>query len=168
MIRPLMGKDRESVTDLLRAAGNFNPAELAIADELMEIVLTQPSQADYYSFVTEVVRDDRLGIGGFLVLGPIPATAGSWHMYWLAVHPNHYGTGIAQALERHAETFVRDRGGYWLLAETSSQPSYQRARAFYRKQGYHELARVADYYKLSDDLLLLGKRLRNSSQKEVV
>jgi ribosomal protein S18 acetylase RimI-like enzyme len=164
MIRALVGKDREAVTGLLRATGNFTPAELAIAEELMGITLNQPDQTDYYSFVTEIVSGERPEIVGFLILGPVPATVGSWHMYWLAVRPDHHGTGAAQVLQQYAEEFVRRRGGYWLLAETSGQPGYERARAFYRQQGYRELARVADYYKLSDDLFLFGKRLGTSTE----
>jgi ribosomal protein S18 acetylase RimI-like enzyme len=160
MIRPFTRDDREPVMDLLRATGNFNAAELAIADEVIGIVIDRPDQRDYYSFVAETaLPESHSGIAGFLVIGPVPATTGSWHMYWIAVHPASYGKGIGAALQLHAEDFVRRRDGYWLLAETSSQPGYQRARAFYRKQGYCELARVADYYKPSDDLLLFGKRL---------
>src|SRR5580658_6331907 len=140
MIRPFTKADREPVIDLLRATGNFNTVELAIADEVMGVVVNQPDQGDYYSFVAETMPEIHSGIAGFLVIGPVPATAGSWHMYWIAVQPASYGKGIGAALQLRAEDFVRSRGGYWLLAETSSQPGYQRARAFYLKQGYCELA----------------------------
>lgn len=159
MIRPLADKDRQPVMDLLRANGNFNAAELAIADELMEIVLTRPGQQDYWSFVSEAARDNDAHISGFLVIGPVPATVGSWHMYWIAVHPNDHGAGIARSLQLHAEDFVRRRGGYWILAETSSQPTYRRAHGFYHKQGYQKLVQIPDYYKPSDDMILFGKRL---------
>ncbi|HTM49137.1 MAG TPA: N-acetyltransferase [Bryobacteraceae bacterium] len=159
MIRSLTAADRQPILDLLCATGNFNSAELAIAAELIGIVIDQPGQADYYSWVAEITGDNTPVLAGFLVIGPVPATAGSWHMYWIAVHPSSYGSGIAASLQSYAEGFVRSRCGYWLLAETSGQPGYQRARAFYRKHGYQQLARVADYYKPSDDLILFGKRL---------
>ena len=152
MIRPLEKEDRAAVLDLLRATNNFNPAELAIAAELIDIVLEQPRQRDYYAFVA------KTPIAGFLLLGPVPATAGAWHLYWIAVHPSAQGSGVAHVLQLSAESFVRDRGGYWLLAETSSQPGYQRVRAFYCKEGYVELVRIPDYYKPADDLILYGKR----------
>ncbi len=63
------------------------------------------------------------------------------------------------SLEAHAESVVRSRNGYWLLAETSSQPGYERARGLYRKQGYVALVQIPDYYKPSDDLVIFGKRL---------
>ena len=158
MIRPIAREDRESVLDLLRATNNFTAAELAVADELINIVVSQPLQKDYFAFV-EVV-DARAGrCVGMFVTGPTPATEGTWQLYWIAVHPLYHGTGAAQALEKYAEAFVRRRGGYWLLAETSSQVSYERARAFYRKRGYVELAQIPDYYKPLDNLLIYGKRL---------
>ena len=71
----------------------------------------------------------------------------------------YHGTGAAQALEKYAEAFVRARGGYLLLVETSTDVTYERARAFYRKQGYAQLAQIPDDYKPLDHLLIYGKRL---------
>jgi ribosomal protein S18 acetylase RimI-like enzyme len=95
------------------------------------------------------------------VIGLTPATEGTWQLYWIAVHPLYQGSGVAQALEKYAEAFVRELGGYWLLAETSSQTGYERARAFYRKRGYVELAQIPDYYKPLDNLVIYGKRLNS-------
>ena len=158
MIRPIERQDREPLLGLLQATGNFTTAEVAIAAELIDIVINKPDQNDYYGFV----HDREPGAGGLVILGPVPATTGSWHMYWIAVHPDFQGTGIAQKLDQWAESFVRSRSAYWLLAETSGQPSYERTRAFYRKQGYREVARIPDYYKPSDDLIIFGKRLKEA------
>ena len=155
MIRPLIATDRLPVIELLRATSNFCPKELDVAAELMDAVVDNPAQKDYFAFVEEQAGQVR----GLLILGPVPATAGTWDMYWIAVHPDFYGQGVAQSLERWAESMVRERQGYWLLAETSSQPGYERTRAFYVKQGYAVLARIADYYKPADDLIVFGKRL---------
>ena len=155
MIRPLIATDRPPVMELLRATNNFCAEELDVAAELMDAVVDNPAQKDYYAFV-----DEQAGqVCGVLILGPVPATTGTWDMYWIAVHPDFHGKGIAQSLERWAESMVRERQGYWLLAETSSQPGYQRTRAFYTKQGYAVLARISDYYKAADDLIVFGKRL---------
>jgi len=162
MIRSLKKQDRKAVLDLLRATGNFSVADLAIAEELIDIVLSNPSQNDYYAFVAVPESADD-SPNGLLVLGPTPGTQGTWHLYWIAVHPSRQGTGSAQALSAHAEAFVSGRGGYWLLVETSSQVNYQRARAYYRKQGYVQVAQIADYYKLSDDMIIYGKRLAHGS-----
>lgn len=155
MIRPAADHDREQITEIVRATGNFNDEEIAIANELIDIFLTQPEQRDYFAYVSEV--ENR--IAGFLIVGPTPATTGTYDMYWIASHPDFHGRGIAQALDRYAEEFVKQRDGYWLIAETSSQASYERTRGFYQKQGYQVLSRIADYYKPGDDLIVFGKRL---------
>ena len=155
MIRELRSDDRQSVLELVQATGNFSEPEIAIAKELIDICVEQPDQKDYYAYVAV----DNQRIAGFLLLGPTPATAGTYDMYWIAVHPDFQGHGIAQELDAYAVGFVRTRRGYWLLAETSSGLNYERTRAFYIKQGYSLLTRIADYYKPGDDLMVFGKRL---------
>ena len=171
MIRELRSEDRAGVIALVQATGNFSDDEVAIAKELIDICVEQPDQKDYYAYVAVAEEDSKVAskdamedaekprVTGFLLLGPTPATLGTYDMYWIAVDPRYQGQGIAQALDRYAEEFVRSRNGYWLIAETSSQPSYERTRAFYIKQRYQLLTRIADYYKPSDDLMVFGKRL---------
>lgn len=155
MIRPAAEEDRSEVTTIVTATGNFSSEEIAIADELIDIYLHQTSQQDYFAYVF----DDNGRVAGFLIVGPTPATTGTYDMYWIASHPDYYGKGVSQALDRFAEQFVRDRGGYLLIAETSSQPSYERTRAFYSKQGYDVVSQIRDYYKIGDDLIVFGKRV---------
>ncbi len=159
MITSLARTHREPVHALLRATGNFSEAELAVAYELVTVVLEEPDQKDYHAFVEVAANGDPESVVGFVLVGPTPATAGTWDLYWMATLPSHYGTGVAQALQLFAESLVRSYGGYLLVAETSSQDGYARARAFYHKAGYAQLARIADYYKSGDDLIVFGKRL---------
>jgi ribosomal protein S18 acetylase RimI-like enzyme len=158
MIRAFTPFDRDAVREILRTTQSFNPSELAIADELIDAIINVPGQSDYHAFVG--LSDERQNsVAGFLIVGPTPATVGTWHLYWIAVHPASQGKGLAARLQEHAEAYVRSRGGYWLLAETSGQLSYARSRAFYFKQGYKELARIPDYYRPADDMIIFGKRL---------
>jgi ribosomal protein S18 acetylase RimI-like enzyme len=157
-VRALVAADREFVLDLLRGTNVFTAVELAVAEELIDIVITNPRQTDYFAFVA-VDQAASAHCAGMFIVGPTPATVGTWHLYWIAVHPLSQGTGVGNTLEQWAATFVRERGGYWLLAETSSQHSYERARAFYRRHGYVELAQISDYYKPTDDLVIYGRRL---------
>lgn len=156
MIRPLAARDREPARQLLQATHSFTPAELEVADELIDAVLMRPEQRDYHAFVATDEADRATGL---LIVGPAAATAGTWHLYWIAVHPAQHGSGTARALADFAETYIRQRSGYLIMVETSSQSSYERARRFYAKQGYTQVARVADYYRPGDDLVLLAKRI---------
>jgi hypothetical protein len=49
--------------------------------------------------------------------------------------------------------------GRLIIAETSSLPRYQRTRDFYVRRGYTELAKIVDYYRPGDDLVVYGKYL---------
>jgi len=51
------------------------------------------------------------------------------------------------------------RGGRVLLVETSGLASFERVRAFYRKCGYDEEARIRDFYVAGDDKLVYRKVL---------
>jgi ribosomal protein S18 acetylase RimI-like enzyme len=157
MIRALEANDRDAIIDLVRANGNFREDEVAIAKELIDICIEKPGGGDYFTFVFEVEESKR--IGGFLIVGPTPATVGTYDMYWIASHPDFYGKGIAQALDQKAVEFAKERNGYLIIAETSSQSSYERTRAFYEKQGYEKVSVIADYYKPGDDLIVFGKRV---------
>jgi ribosomal protein S18 acetylase RimI-like enzyme len=164
MIRKLTASDWPAVKSLLAATGNFTLEEIELAHELVQAVVGQPAQTSYFSVVAEIQRDARAGgtgVVGFLLFGPTPATTGTWNLYWIAVSPDWYGTGVAQALEGYAENFVRSQAGYWLIAETSGQPRYGRTRAFYQKQRYQPLSCITDYYRPGDDLIIYGKRLDN-------
>ena len=156
MIREFAHGDCDCVLALLVATGNFNAAEIAVAKELMDIISTSPGQTDYYGFVHAGTSGE---LAGFLIIGPVPITTGTWDMYWMAVHPRCYGTGVAQELDSFAEAFVRERGGYWIILETSGQAGYARTRRFFAKQRYRELARIPDFYKPGDDMIMFGKRL---------
>jgi ribosomal protein S18 acetylase RimI-like enzyme len=158
MIRPLAAHDRAPLRALLTATASFTIPEIEIAEELIDAVLMRPDQRDYHAFVATV--DDRAV--GLLIVGPVPATVGTWHLYWIAVHPDQQGTGAGAALAAHVESFVRERGGYLIMVETSSQPAYARARSFYAKHGYTELVRVADYYRPGDDLVMFARRLSDA------
>ena len=155
-IRPLRREDREPILRLLRATAVFSPAELDIALELVDIVLTQKDQQDYLINVS----DDEGTVLGYYCLGPTPGTEGTFDLYWIAVTPDRHGKGVGGMLDRHAEDLVRSLGGRLIIAETSSRPAYDLTRQFYIRRGYKELSRIRAYYRPDDDLVVFGKYLQ--------
>ena len=155
VIRPLARADREPLRELLRATGVFTDEEVLIALELIDCVLDKPEQRDY------VIRtyEEAGKVLGYYCIGPTPATAATYDLYWIAVRPDCHGRGVGTALQDHAEALIRSRGGKLIVAETSSQPRYEPTRMFYRKRGYDEVARIRDYYREGDDLVVYGKYL---------
>jgi len=122
---------------------------------LIDAVLEVPGQKDYMIRVSE----EGGKVAGYYCVGPTPATEGTFDLYWVAVDPALQGKGIGGALDDHACGLVREMSGRLIIAETSSVPRYRLTRDFYVRRGYSELARIADYYRPGDDLVVYGKYL---------
>jgi GNAT superfamily N-acetyltransferase len=155
LIRPLRRADREPLLAILRTTRVFSEDEIAVALELIDAVLDHPDQRDYIIFVHE----EGGAVKGYYCIGPTPATASTYDLYWIAVDPANHGKGVGTALNNHLEALVRSRGGRLIMVETSSRRDYDPTRTFYQRRGYQELARVRDYYRPADDLVIFGKYL---------
>jgi len=154
-IRPLRLDDRESLLQILRETQVFTSDEISIALELIDIVGKDSDQRDYVIYVYE----DAGSVLGYYCIGPTPGTIGTFDLYWIAVRPSMHGKGIGGCLNDHAEALIRSMEGRLIVAETSSQPRYEKTRKFYTTHGYTELSRIGDYYRVGDDLVVFGKYL---------
>ncbi len=153
-IRPLQPSDVPHLRQLLIETNVFNSDEIDIALELIHTVLNNPDQKDY---IIHVYDDGE--VGGYYCIGPTPATAATYDLYWIAVKPSLQGKGIGKKLNTHAEKLIRMLGGSLIVAETSSTQRYDKTRQFYLNTGYAELARIRAYYRPGDDLVVYGKYL---------
>ena len=88
---------------------------------------------------------------------PEPTTEGAWNLRLTAVHPDHQGKGIGSLLVQHVEQELAERGARVLFVEVSSYDQFRRTRNFYRKIGYHEEARIREYYKAGEDKIIFRK-----------
>ena len=155
IVRPMVTKDREAVTRLLKNTPEFTPEEAAVAAELADISLRDgwlPS-----GYFTEVAEDKQT-VTGFICYGPTPMTLGTWDVYWLAVDSSMQRKGIGRALLSHAEEEIMKNGARMILIETSGQPSYQRTRKFYESMAYSVIAVVPEFYAPGDDKVLFRKK----------
>jgi GNAT superfamily N-acetyltransferase len=153
VIRLLSREDRGPLRDLVVATGVFTEEEVEIALELIDAVLGVPEQTDYIIRVCE----EEGKVAGYYCVGPTPATEGTFDLYWVAVDPALHGKGIGRALDDHACELIRGMSGRLIIAETSSLPRYSKTRDFYVRRGYTEIAKIADYYRPGDDLVVYGK-----------
>jgi ribosomal protein S18 acetylase RimI-like enzyme len=156
LIRPLRHADRGDVIEALQACGAFTEEEVQVALEVLDQGLAGGLDGDYPLFAAE--RAGR--VCGYVCVGRTPLTRGTWHLYWICVHPAAQGQGIGRDLQAHAERFVAEHGGERLLLETSSTAPYDAARAFYARAGYEIVGRVADFYRPGDDCVMFCKVLR--------
>ncbi|MCC6740712.1 MAG: GNAT family N-acetyltransferase [Planctomycetia bacterium] len=152
VLRALRPADAPVLGRLLREAGNFNEAEVAVGVEVIEAGL-RPGQGDYRFVVAE--EDGR--VLGYACWGLASLSDGTWDLYWVAVDARGRGRGIGRMLVEHCEEVVKKERGRSLLVETSSRPGYEGTLAFYRSLGYEVLARFRDYYTAGDDKVVFGK-----------
>jgi ribosomal protein S18 acetylase RimI-like enzyme len=155
-IRNLQTADREPLRAILRGTGVFSHEEVVVALELIDAALHDPGQTDY-TIATAVQENGA--VVGYYCIGPTPLTVGTFDLYWIAVKSDCHNQGIGKILLQHAEDVVRASGGRLMVAETSSQPAYEPTRMFYLRNAYDEVARIRDYYKPGDDLVVFGKHL---------
>jgi GNAT superfamily N-acetyltransferase len=141
---------------LLRGLPEFKPAEVAVAEEVIDSYLADPAGSGYNILVAQ----DGLAINGYISYGPTPLTEGTWDTYWVAVAAGEQGKGTGSALLAYAEDKIRQAGGRLIVIETSSQPGYEKTRRFYLKHGYEAVARLPDFYAPGDDKIILQKRLK--------
>lgn len=159
MIRKLKQADVEHLEALLKRISAFNEKEVEIAMELINITAFNPDQKDYNIFVYE----DEGEVIGYHCTGKRPLTDAVYDLYWIVADPSAGKKGIGKSLIEHAEKFVQENKGRWLLAETSSKESYAATRNFYLRNKYSIVSQINDFYSIGDNLLVFGKYFNNKN-----
>jgi len=155
VIRPLQEADLIEVDRILISVAIFSTAEIAVADELLDIFLHKAGQQDYQIYVSVL---DNHQVSGYVCFGPTPATEATFDLYWIAVAPELQGRGIGKQLLQFAEQECQKQGGKLLIIETSSKELYRPTQSFYLNNGYQVEARIKDFYAPGDDRLIFTKR----------
>jgi ribosomal protein S18 acetylase RimI-like enzyme len=129
---------------------------VAVAEELIDCYLDDPSGSGYHILVAEV----NSTIVGYICYGPTPLTESTWDIYWIAVARKKQDQGIGSVLMKAAEREIVKVKGRLSIIETSSTPAYEKTRNFHLSHGYEVVARIPDFYGPDDAKLILRKRLR--------
>jgi ribosomal protein S18 acetylase RimI-like enzyme len=149
----MLSRDKPQLMSLLRDTSEFEPAEIPVAEEVVDAYLDCPGQ--YYTVTVATVKSV---IVGYVCFGQTPLTQSTWDIYWMAVANEKRGLGIGKILLKSAEEAICQAGGKLALVETSSKPNYLNTRRFYLKNGYKRVARIVDFYACGDHLLTFEKR----------
>lgn len=149
-IRPATPDDLPALKTLMDAVGLF-PSDML--DDMMADYFNQTDSNHFW------LTDDDDGLVGIAYYAPERLTDGTWNLYLIAIHPDRQGQGRGAALLRYVEHQLRERGERILLIETSGVPDFEYQRAFYRKCGYEEEARIRDFYQAGDDKVIFRKAL---------
>lgn len=137
----------------MRRIKNFSSDEVSVARDLLAEASREPD-GDYRALVAE----PHGSVAGYVCYGQTPMTRTTWDMYWLACAPTSQRRGLGRALVGAMEADVLQRGGTLIRVETGGADTYLPTRAFYRSTGYLEEARVRDFYRDGDDLVVFTKR----------
>ncbi len=87
-------------------------------------------------------------------------TEGTWNMLALGVGADFQGRGIGAALVAALEEQLRAKGARIVIVDTSSTGQYEKARAFYARNGYEEEATIRDFWADGDHKITYRKTLR--------
>jgi ribosomal protein S18 acetylase RimI-like enzyme len=138
--------------------------ELFEADQIEELaqMLDQHFRNETDSQDIWFTDDDNEPVGVAYV-APERMTEGTWNLYLIAIHPDRQRQGRGANLLRHIEKMLTERGERVLLVETSGLEDFEYVRAFYRKSGYDEEARIREFYKVGDDKIIFRKALGNGA-----
>ena len=153
MIRRLKPADAEVIENILNTVPNFSREEIDVAMELVTIAAANEKQNDYNLFVYE----ENGMILGYHCTGKRPLTDGVYDLYWIVTNPEFSKKGIGKKLLEHAENFVNEMNGRWLLAETSTNDSYSATRNFYLRNNYSIISEINDFYSKGDGMIVFGK-----------
>lgn len=154
-IRLMTGADKTAIMHILHDTPEFKPAEVLVAEELLDWYLQDPAGSGYHVLVAEIGGS----VAGYVCYGPTPLTESTWDMYWTAVSREERGRGVGSALWGVAERKITEASGRLVIVETSSKPEYKNTRLFFLSRGYEEAGRIGDFYALGDDLVIFKKDL---------
>ncbi len=152
-IRSLKKEDRDEILNILKSCNVFSEREIKVAMELIDLSIS--GSPDY---IVDVLSDGKRVVG-YVCYGENPLALGVWDLYWICISPDFQGKGYGEILLRRVEKAVMEKGGNSIFIETSSIPSYERARKFYEKLGYRIVCVIKDYYKVGDDKIIYKKEI---------
>ena len=147
--------DLERIRRLVEITGFFSDAEVEMAEELVRERLAKGSESGYHFLLAE--HYGRLI--GYACYGPIPCTAGSFDLYWIAVHPDFHRRGIGRRLIQETEGLIKAAGGSRIYVDTSQRVQYASTRAFYEGCGYRLETVLTDFYAPGDGKAIYCKAL---------
>lgn len=148
--------DLSAILNLVQGSGFFSAAEIELACELAADRLGQGEQSSYQFLFAE--EDGH--VIGYTCYGLIPATAGSYDLYWIAVSAALRGRGLGKILLQKTEDLIRNNDGIRIYAETSSRAQYAPTQHFYESCGYISEAVLKDFYAPGDSKIIYSKLLK--------
>lgn len=154
-IRDVLSGDRAALCSIIGRCANLSDEEKDCAKELLDVYLDDPGQRDY---IFMAATDEKDRPKGYACFGKRPLTDGVYDLYWIVVDPDERRRGVGKKLIEAVEAAVKARGARMLIAETSGLPANMTVRAFYIRSSFKEEARIKDFYRFGDDIVIYARR----------
>jgi len=155
MIREADKKDINILKSIVSKIKIFDDKLKNSANEIIDEVILNP----FLNSLKIFVHENQNEITGYYCIGKRALTDGVFDLYWIAVDPEHQDNNIGRQLLHHAENYVRQNKGSWILIEVSGDSKFQTTRNFYFRNDYSILTQITDFYSEGNDLFLFGKYL---------
>ena len=155
IVREMKKEDKRQVHNILNKIKNFSDEDKKIAIELVEEFIDGTNEDGYYVMCAE--KNDK--ILGYICYGTASLCVGTYDIYYIAVDPDNFRSGVGKLMMKAAEEDIKKKKGRMILLETSSSEDYLNTRNFYHNIGYKEISIIKDYYKNGEDKITYQKRL---------
>ena len=149
-IRPVERADIPNIKIIAEAAELF-PGDML--DDMIAPYFARTAR-DIWFVVTQ--EDEPVGFG---FCEPERMTDGAWNLLAIGVSPERQGQGLGGAMMAYLENQLKDQGERVLLVETMGTLAFEATRAFYKKSGYAEEARIRDFYEAGADKVIFWKNV---------
>ena len=154
MIRLTTPNDTTALIALAEATGLFESNQTEYLAQMLDKHFSGKNENQDLWFTD--YENDPVGVA---YVAPERMTEGTWNLHLIAVHPDCQRQGRGKSLLRHVEQILAERGERVLLVETSGTEDFEYVRAFYRKSGYDEEARIREFYTVGVDKIVFRKAL---------
>ncbi len=149
-IRPLEPDDAAAARAIFAAATGEPSPYAARLREWLHAAL-EATSGEHRSLVA-VSGDDVVGIA---IYGVVAGASGAAMLHVIAVAPAWVRHGAGALLLRAVEQWLRDGGARVAIAELPDDPSVDALRHLLLRFGFHEEARIADFYRTGVALVFL-------------
>jgi ribosomal protein S18 acetylase RimI-like enzyme len=154
MIRLIAQDDTTALIALVEALDLFEPSEIEYLSQMLIDHFNDKAKAQEF-WLTDYDREPI----SVAYVAPERMTEGTWNLYLIAVHPLHQKQGRGKLMLQYIEKMLTEKGERLLLVETSGTDDFEYVRAFYRKSGYEEEARIREFYAAGVDKIVFRKKL---------
>lgn len=153
MIRETIPADRNALLAMIENSGQFDENGLAhVAQKLDGYLAGDTGDLWFTSDGGEPV--------GVAYCAPEPVTSGTWNLLMLWTRPDREHQGHGSALVERVKKVLTERKARLLIVETSGLPEFEKARAFYEKNGFAQEARIKNFFAAGDDKIVYTKSLQ--------